>query len=354
MQIKAEAIQLKAFLNVIKSELFPDLNKKQDVLKTKNQTSNNLLRAFGSSNKMLEEQKTKLVIKERTAIPAKGFPRTLKELTVNEIGYSQMPIGILNLTNLLHLDLSQNKISKLPKNLGNLRLIKLVLNDNKLGESTSLKDWEWTNGNILQSLVTLSITKNGLKFVPSNICKCVNIVNLDLSHNQLERIPFSVRQMKKLKILNLSNNLLNSLPYTIKLLKLDLIDLSSNQFPSQTNLTQVTAESHREISQHIYPGSTLLELAARAVIKKQIPYMNHNLPQIIKEILFHSPLCASAKCETLCFDMAVLKSTNIIELNSKEKVTNDNASHFPVDGPFCSRVCDAEAYRNVIRWGLMH
>lgn len=347
IQIKAEAIQLKAFLNVMKSELCPELSKR-DVRKS----DNTLLRAFATTNKMLDDKVTKLVIKERSAFPIKGLPRTLKELTVNEIGYSQMPIGILNLTNLLFLDLTKNKISKLPKALGNLKLVKLVLNENMLGESPHLRDWEWINCvNIRCSLVTLSISRNRLKFVPSNLCKLASLVNMDLSFNDFERIPFSIMQLKQLKILNLSNNMLSSLPYTINKLKLDLIDLSMNKLLSESTGLQVIRESHNELSRQIeYRASCLLDIAARTVIKHQIPFMNHNIPLIVKEILFHSPVCANAKCESLSFEMSIVRNINLIELNSKQTVTSDNAKLFAADGPFCSRSCQMATFQKLFKY----
>lgn len=77
MQIKADPIQLKAFLNVIKNELFPD--KESSGKKT-----NTNIRAFGST-KMLLDKVFKMTIKERSAL-TKGLPRTLRELHINEIG----------------------------------------------------------------------------------------------------------------------------------------------------------------------------------------------------------------------------------------------------------------------------
>lgn len=156
LQMKAEPIQLKAFLNVMKSALCPSDSAKKEVLKS----DNHLVRAFGASTKMLTDQVTRMIIKERSAFPSSGLPRTLKELAFNDLGCSQMPIGVLNLTNLSSLDLSRNNITKLPKALGNLKLSKLVLNDNKLGESTNRRDWDWLSGeNICRSISFLSFSR---------------------------------------------------------------------------------------------------------------------------------------------------------------------------------------------------
>lgn len=347
LQIKADPVQMKAFLNVMKAELCPQNNKTKEVLKT----DNKMIRAFGTSNKMMVENVTKMIIRERSAFPAKGLPRTLKELTVSEIGCSQMPIGILNLTNLSSLDMSKNNITKLPKALGNLRLTKLILSENKLGESLNFRDWEWLNGeNIRQSLGCLSISRNNMKFIPSSVFKCTGITSLDMSYNEITRIPFAIKLMKQLRLFYVNNNQLSSLPYTITKPFFDMIELSANKFPSQATVNSIIRESYQEIStQYQYRAPSLLELAARTVIKRQIPFMSHNIPHIIKEILFHSPLCANMKCEAMCFDRDIFSSINLIQLSAKAITTSDNAKHFNVDGPFCSRACEKVTHRRLFR-----
>lgn len=336
---------MKAFLNVMKAELCPPDPNQRKVLKS----DNKLIRAFGSSSKPMEVV-TKMTIRERSDLPSKGFPRTLKELSLSNVGYAQMPIGILNLTNLTSLDLSNNKVTRIPKPLGNLKLNKLILSDNKLGDSVQLKDWDWINGeNLRRSLTCLSITRNGLKFIPASIFKCVGITNLDASFNEITKIPFAIKLMSQLRTLNLSNNKLSSLPYTIIKPWFDMIDLSSNQFPSEANVREIIQTSHKEMTIHHYRAPSLLELSSRTVIKHKIPFMSHNLPLIIKEILFHSPLCSNSKCEVLCFDMKIFDNINLVQLNSKQRVTSDNASYFNADGPFCSRSCSQKVFTKLFR-----
>jgi Leucine rich repeat len=249
-----------------------------------------------------------------------------------------MPIGILNLTNLTTLDLSQNAITKLPKALGRLKLFSLNLSGNKMGESRGTIDWSWLDGdNIRRSLSQINMSNNGLAFISSSLLKCSAITQIDLSSNEITRLPFSIKQAQTLKELNLSHNKLKSLPCTITRLHLSMIDLSCNLFPS--DLHQAVLDGHREIRQFPFRISTLLELSSRTVMKHQIPFMSHNIPMILKEILFNSPFCSNSKCERMCFDMEIHNCISLIQLNSHRKVTSDNASHFPADGPFCSRKC---------------
>lgn len=320
-------------MNAMKTQLCPQETKKAL------QNPSSKLNCLSNTKKVVPiELVTKLVIKERAGFATKGFPRTLKELSINEVGCSQMPIGILNLTNLNFLDLASNNITKLPKALGRLKLLKLVLDQNQFGESTLLRDWDWLTGeNIRGSLTFLSVAKNKLKFIPPSVLKCTNLVQLDLSTNEIMNLPFAIKQLNRLKILNMSGNSLKSLPYTIIKLYFDIIDLSSNQFPSEGTAQQLV---HQNLMTDVVPKfRSLLELSANVVIKHQIPFLSQNIPRIIEDILMYSPLCVNSKCESLCFDRPTLRSSTIIQLNAKQRVTSDNANTFLSDGPLCSSNC---------------
>lgn len=327
LQIKADAIQLKAFLNVMKNELCPKAASEKD--------DNKMIRAFASTNKMITDHVTKLTIAQRSDFPTKGFPRTLKELHIVGVGCLQMPIGVLNLTNLTHLNMSSNQITKIHKSLGNLRLTQLNIAEN------SISDWLWMNGKNLQcSLQTLNMSKNQLKGIPSTIACFENLVNLDLSFNQLERLPFAIQQMKQLRVLNLSNNQIKSLPSTISKLHLDAIDLSKNHFPSFKDLNTIQQRLH--VRQRGFVNSialpSLFELASRAVMRqKTIKIMHQNIPKIIKEILYFSPNCA--RCGDFCFDREIFQNIFITRINSKSRVTDNNESEFLAFGPLCSQRC---------------
>lgn len=320
----------------MKSELCPGSQKE-----TKDDSNNNkLLRAFGSTTKMIEKQVTKLTITQRSEFPTKGFPRTLVELQIIDVGCLQMPIGVLNLTNLTFLNLSNNQITKIHKSLGNLRLTQLIVSNNNLGEG-SLSDWQWMDGKNLQSsLQVLNLSKNKLKGIPSSIACGKNLTTLNLSSNEIERIPFAVQQMKQLRNLNLSENQLKSLPCTFKNLLLSQIDISGNQFPPFDEAA-AKQERSRWVLNHLGVAGakfpTLFELTSRVVLKHKIPYTSINIPRIIKEILFFSPTCA--KCNDFCFDRYIFHDILKIPLKCGSRVTDNNENEFLVYGPLCSRNC---------------
>ena len=87
------------------------------------------------------------------------------------------------LINLEILNLGNNKLNKLPKEIGNLfHLKKLILSHNKL------------------------------KKLPIEIGGLYNLVLLDLSYNELIEIPKEMGKLKKLLYLELNNNKLTNLP----------------------------------------------------------------------------------------------------------------------------------------------
>lgn len=329
----------------MKNELCPELRATEPL---KN-NDNKLLRAFASSPKMLERV-TKLVIHERSQLPPKGFPRTLQELTISEIGYEQMPIGILNLTNLVSLDLSQNNIKKLHKALGNLRLSSLIVSKNSLGKSENIKDWDWMRGeNLKKSLKNLSLSHNSMDFIPPALFHLTELTSLDLGSNNISQLSFAIKQLKQLKILDLSSNLIDSFPYTITKLNLQSLELSSNPLPSRLKCLEVIRECHQNLAEINYRAPALLELSARKVIQKQIPFIHHNIPAILKDILVYSPLCCNSKCELLCFDMQILKKVNLIHIRANTLITSNLEKVFIANGPFCSRSCQTQTCNKLFR-----
>jgi LRR-repeat protein 1 len=333
LQIRANAIQLKAFLQVMKQELFPGAKKDPD--------DNKMLRAFANTNKMITDDVKKLVITKRSEFPSKGFPRTLQDLQIIGVGCLQMPIGVLNLVNLTSLDLSSNQITKIHKSLGNLRLKQLIIADNKLNESV-WADYQWMNGKNLQSsLQLLNISKNKLTWIPNIIACFRNLVTLNLSSNKIEKLPFAIQHLKSLRYFNLSDNKIQSLPCTFSQLILDDIDLSQNMLNicCRSAVLDIQRVRHAIFWSH-YNGikfATLFELSARVVLNKKIPYTHQNIPRIIKELLFFAPTCS--RCSNFCFDRKVEIHNNIIEIRTKTIKTDNNQKEFNAYGPVCSLNC---------------
>ncbi|XP_046868888.1 leucine-rich repeat protein 1-like [Drosophila willistoni] len=181
---------------------------------------------------------TKMAINRHSDYPIKVFPRYLQSLTIDNTQLVKLSYHICSLRNLTHLDVSNNKLRKLPVELGRLHLSKLVLHDNNLGE---MDDWSFLNGSKLRdSLRELDLSANDLTCLPLPVVKCHKLVNLNLNYNNLTHLPFAIRRLRRLRSLYVSENKLKSLPAAIDDLRIEILDVWRNSFKGLNVL-----EAHR-------------------------------------------------------------------------------------------------------------
>ncbi|KAJ9146836.1 hypothetical protein P3X46_029058 [Hevea brasiliensis] len=120
-----------------------------------------------------------------------------------------LPDSIGKLSNLVSLDLSENRIVALPATIGGLlSLTKLDLHSNRIAELPE------SIGDIL-SLVFLDLRANQLSSLPSTFSRLVRLQELDLSSNRLSSLPESIGSLISLKKLNVETNDIEEIPHTI-------------------------------------------------------------------------------------------------------------------------------------------
>ncbi|MGQ4646768.1 leucine-rich repeat domain-containing protein [Lyngbya aestuarii] len=186
-----------------------------------------------------------------SSLPAEiGQLTNLKSLYLSGNQLSSLPAEIGQLTNLKSLYLSGNQLSSLPAEIGQLTNLKsLYLSGNQLsslpaeiGQLTNLKSL-YLSGNQLSSLPaeigqltnlkSLYLSGNQLSSLPAEIGQLTNLKSLYLSGNQLSSLPAEIGQLTNLKSLYLSGNQLSSLPAEIgQLTNLKSLYLSGNQLSS--------------------------------------------------------------------------------------------------------------------------
>ncbi len=145
---------------------------------------------------------------------------TALELSGNLI--SELPIGILLLTNLTVLKAPGNNLVNIVES-GNLSpLSKLVLLNLKDNCISNLND-SFSN---LESLKELNLRQNKIESVISGIRKCKELIRLNLAQNSLEQLAKEVFRIPELEMLDASHNLLTYLPnsicFSVNLVELDL------------------------------------------------------------------------------------------------------------------------------------
>ena len=169
--------------------------------------------------------------------------RNMTDLTSLNLAHNwlvRLPDWIGNLTNLTSLNLAHNRLSRLPDSLRNLTaLTSLNLADNQL---VRLPDWVGT----LTALTSLDLADNLLAGLPDSLRNLTAVTSLDLGRNQLTELPEWLGDMSALATLNLAYNRLTELPEWLgNLLGLTDLYLSGNLLTglpaSLGNLTGLTS-----------------------------------------------------------------------------------------------------------------
>lgn len=140
-----------------------------------------------------------------TKLQAKDFEliASLKNLETLDLEYNNLkafPLPILQLPKLKVLNLSQNQITELPKDIAKLtRLEELQLgaNEFKTFPSSILK---------LTELKTINLSRNHLSELPKGLLKMPKLEVLYLPHNNFVKFPQVLKKMSTLKDLSLYDN----------------------------------------------------------------------------------------------------------------------------------------------------
>jgi Leucine-rich repeat (LRR) protein len=148
----------------------------------------------------------------------------LTNLDLHSNQFINLPDSIGELINLTDLDLHANRLKSLPPTFGNLKnIINLDLGSNYF---THLPD---SIGDLV-NLKTLNVETNELEDLPYTIGSCSSLVELRLDFNQLRALPEALGNLERLEILSLHYNRIKKLPTTVSgLVSLRDLDLSFNE-----------------------------------------------------------------------------------------------------------------------------
>jgi len=123
-------------------------------------------------------------------------------LSFTDKGLEKFPPDLVKVVNnLRNLDLSGNKMTVMPQNMGAFKMLK-----------------------------NLNMSKNRLSSIVEDIGKLAKLESLLLATNIIQCVPNSLGQLKNLKEINLSNNKLTEFPSCLGGLKqLNVVDLTANK-----------------------------------------------------------------------------------------------------------------------------
>ncbi|KAF1323619.1 Tkl protein kinase, partial [Globisporangium splendens] len=140
------------------------------------------------------------------------FSRSIMKTTLQELGLThntlaQFPMEVARYCHqLVHLDVSFNKLRKLPREIGELRSLEVVyLSQNELQELPN----ELTQ---LSRLRDLKCDHNRLQSLPLAIGHLTELLHLDVPFNALETLPASMMELKALASLYANDNALKQHP----------------------------------------------------------------------------------------------------------------------------------------------
>lgn len=156
---------------------------------------------------------------------------------------------------LIRLDLSNNLLSKLPDNFGDLKQLKILfLSENQfevfpqvLADCPNLEMIGFKNnrihtlhaGSLPAKTRWLILTDNRLQSLPDDFAGLPQMQKLMLAGNRLTSLPSSLRHCHQLELLRLSGNQLNGLPECLlNLPKLSWLAFSGNPFSSYPDEAQ--------------------------------------------------------------------------------------------------------------------
>lgn len=209
-----------------------------------------------------------------------SYPSSLVKLEVIGLDIRMIDCRWFSLPNLIHLDLSRNRLGSNP---GFVR-IKLV------SRLTSLAFLSLENNEIEaipplffeslpRSLRVLNLASNNISYLPRSVTMVQRLHTLILSRNHLKKIPRDMSDMR-LTCLFIDNNQIKSLPYDIRLRRHEKFYCDSNPFntilvhPSEYRSDRVTsltayalaAARHFELPLNEIPWDLMMvadELAAK-------------------------------------------------------------------------------------------
>ncbi|MEA5479232.1 COR domain-containing protein [Pseudanabaena galeata UHCC 0370] len=129
------------------------------------------------------------------------------ELYLSNHNLSRIPESIKNLIHLRILDLSCNDIVDIPSSISQLRNLQMLsLHDNNIDIILDALFTEPSYSSFLNSLEILDLSNNKIDKLPRSIGNLLNLKSLDISSNKIQSIPREILELPKLQWINLDNN----------------------------------------------------------------------------------------------------------------------------------------------------
>ncbi|XP_046903544.1 leucine-rich repeat-containing protein 58-like [Hypomesus transpacificus] len=254
-------------------------------------------------------------------------------LTFNRL--TSLPVSVCIFSNLEFLDISNNGMSVICEDITRLiKLRTLIAKNNRLDEFSLPKEFglmqlevlnfsgnrfEVMPGQLmnLQRLQSLSLGGNRLKSIHGEIENLTSLELLYLGGNQITCIPPELANLPYLSYLVLCDNRIQSIPpqltrlHSLRSLSLhnNLLTYLPREILSLVRLHELSLRGNplvvRFVKEMTYDPPSLLELAARTVKSRNVPYSPCDLPSHLLHYLDLASKCPNPKCAGVYFDSCV-------------------------------------------------
>lgn len=247
-----------------------------------------------------------------------------------------VPSNIAIFHNLRVVDISSNRLKRLPDILLSFPLTSLIAKNNLLENDSLPKTFE----PVSKTLTNLNLSGNSLSHFPLQILDAKLLLYVYLGGNRIEEIPKDITTLSRLQVLSMGGNHLTEVHPAIGQLKdLKALILSDNQLESLpaaiANLTNLkTLQLHKNhlrtlptgiiglkclselslrdnplvcsfVNDMTYNPPSLLEIAGRCIKINKVNYEARDLPYSLREYLNSAHHCVNPKCQGVFFDNRV-------------------------------------------------
>lgn len=232
--------------------------------------------------------KLKMAVRSRSQYPPNGFPPTLQKLTIRWCELSCIGRDVLALGNLAYLNVNENRLKTLPRELNSLPLRHLVA----VGNEIEVLPDELFKRRLRTTLEHLDISSNQLTLLPDTMSGMPRLTGLVARDNLLKKLPDALGFSPSLCILDVTNNELTYLPASLMKLALDWVSVWNNPL-SQEDLPMDDPDEEDVYRQPL----SLVDLAAQATlfVKRQRRLTAEDVPATLLERLRAATPCHGCK-----------------------------------------------------------
>ena len=314
-----------------------------------------------ASTKSVEKPTERLSINQKKDYPiTTGFPSSLVLLEIHSCKLTRLDNRVLNLQNLRSLDLSDNSLRHLPADCGKLtQLRELRLDRNELEEFPA----SLCQSALRRSLQSLSLNANKLSgcALPLQFGQLTALINLSVDDNCLTALPPSIGNLTSLRRLSLSKNQLQILPASCLKLRLESLDISSNDFVTVTVNNNAESNLDPSCTAKLKNGTndagnfvpSLLEIAGNLILQKSIHFDPEIIPrQLCWYLQYFAKRCF---CGKFCFQSAWRAQAPLdpsFITQTCANTTDNNGGRIPILAFLCSKKCFQKFAKNPMAFSI--